>query len=152
MKFTPKSREEAMQSGLLPKGNYQFTVKQAFSKVSKKSGNPMIELILSIWDSSGREHQIYDYLMESVEHKLRHFCYSIGCGDMSETGEFDIFKVMNRTGTCKIRVKEDNEGYLPKNEVVDYLMENIDAASLDISNGFKAAAEIDQEFSDTVPF
>lgn len=151
MKFTPKSKEEAMQIGLLPKGNYPFVVKQAYNKTSKSSGKPMIEIILGVWDSNGREHQIYDYLMESVEHKLRHFCYAINCGEMSEIGEFDIFKVMNKNGICKIIIKEDKTGeYLPKNVVVDYIVDEKNSAVM--SESAINAIQDTKSLNDELPF
>lgn len=122
MKFNPKSEEEVKNLGLLEKGNYAFLVKNATEQVSKQ-GNQMIKLTLIVWGEDGREHKIFDYLMESMEFKLHHFCYSIGLGEMSEKGEFDCEKVIQKQGECKIYIKEDKTGeYLPKNSIADYII------------------------------
>lgn len=124
MKFTPKTKEEALSAGLLEKGNYEFTVIAAKEKESK-AGNPMIEILIKIWGENGREHLLYDYLMESVEHKFRHFFYSIGMGEMSEKGEVDCELLKGASGVCKIYIKEDKTGqYSPKNSVADYILNN----------------------------
>jgi Protein of unknown function (DUF669) len=141
MKFTPKTKEEAMRAGLLPKGVYPFVVIKAENKTSK-SGNPMVELLLKIWDVNGKEYLMYDYLMESIEYKLRHFCYSIGMGEMSEKGEFDVYEVKGKQGSCKIIIKEDKNGeYPPKNSVSDYLEE----LPLSLHNAKKQVAFEDSE-------
>lgn len=130
MKFTPKSKEEALTVGLLQKGNYPFVVVKAEERISK-SNNPMIKVLLKVWDDSGREYLVYDYLMESIEHKLRHFCYSIGHGEMSEKGEFDCDLVKNKQGVCKIYTQEDKSGqYQPKNAVADYILSDHNVESL----------------------
>lgn len=149
MKFPPKTKEEAMSAGLVKKGDYQFQVISAKEKISQ-NGNPMIALMLRIWDESGSEHNIFDNLMMSVEYKLRHFCYSVGLGEMSEKGEFDYDLVLNRMGVCKIYIQEDKSGqYAPKNSVSDYLINN------DNDNNLipKKTNEMDNAFiDDSIPF
>jgi len=122
MKFAPKTREETYALDLLPKGIYSFEVIKAENKESK-SGNAMIEILIKVWDEKGKPYPIFDYLMESFESKLRHFCYAIGHGEMSEKGEFDCELALNKTGVCRIYIKEDKSGqYAPKNAVADYLL------------------------------
>ncbi len=122
MKFTPKTREEALTIKLLEKGNYAFKVLASKEKISQ-SGNPMIEILIKVWDETGKEHLLYDYLMESFEAKLRHFCYSINLGEMSEKGEFDCELIKSKNGVCRIYIKEDKTGLYPsKNAVADYIV------------------------------
>lgn len=149
MKFTPKSKEEALSVGLLPKGNYPFVVLKAEEKVSK-SNNPMIQVLLKVWDESGHEHLVYDYLMESIEHKLRHFCYAIEEGSMSETGNFDCELVKDKQGSCKIYIQEDKSGqYAPKNAVADYLIPMDNGANL---KSAKNDGESDPFGTEDIPF
>lgn len=149
MKFEPKTREEAMSIGLLKKGDYPFQVISAKEKISQ-NGNPMIALMLRVWDESGGEHNVFDNLMMSVEYKLRHFCYSVGLGEMSEKGEFDCDLVINKMGVCKLYIQEDKNGqYPPKNSVADYLINNDNEANLTL----KKTSEINNDFKDDdVPF
>jgi hypothetical protein len=149
MKFNPKSKEEAMSAGLLPKGNYPFVVKNATEEVSK-SGNSMVKLILCVWDENGREHTLFDYLMESIEYKLHHFCYAIGLEDISLTGEFDCHRVIGTQGVCKIYIKEDKTGeYPPKNAIADYVLKEKNKNEKEI----KGSKESKEEFIDSeIPF
>lgn len=125
-KFTPVSEEEIAKSNLLEKGEYTFYVKQAEYKTSR-AGNPMIELILSVHDHNNKEHIIYDYLMdgESLQYKIRHFCYSIGIGDKYELGGFNIEDCVNKNGAAKVYIREDKTGqYKPKNAISDYMLKS----------------------------
>lgn len=120
--FTPKSEEEITKSGLLEKGEYDFVVKSAQIKPSKSSGKPMVELVLGVWDKEGREHTIFDYLVDAIEYKIRHFCYSVGLGDKYEAGGFYPEESIGKNGLCKVFIKEDKSGqYPPKNSIADYL-------------------------------
>jgi hypothetical protein len=114
------TEEEVMTSRLLPKGDYPFVVKACQQKISK-SGNPMIEVQLSIKDDNGREHLIFDYLMESVAFKLRHFFVAVGMEDDYMSGTINPAKAIGRSGIAKLFIQEDkNKIYGPKNAVQDY--------------------------------
>lgn len=149
MKFPPKTREEALTVKLLEKGNYPFIVLKAENKISQ-SNNPMIQLLLKIWDEKGREHLVYDLLMESLEFKLRHFCYAIGHGEMSENGEIDCELIKGKQGECKIYIQEDKSGkYPPKNAVADYLIPMDNVGNLTLP---KNKTQNSNEFEDECPF
>jgi hypothetical protein len=123
MNFEPMPKEEMLQLGLLPKDTYPFVVKAATEKTSK-SGNPQIEVLLTVYDERGREHLLYDYLSPAFESKLRHFCYAIGLGKMSEEGKFDTSIVVGQQGECKVYIREDKTGqYPPKNAIGDYIID-----------------------------
>lgn len=135
MNFEPMPKEEMLKLGLLPKGTYPFVVKAATEKVSK-SGNPQIEVLLMVYDERGREHLLYDYLSPMLESKLRHFCYAIGLGKMSEEGKFDTSLVNGCHGECKIYIREDKTGqYPPKNAIGDYVIDlNLRATVINENN------------------
>lgn len=119
--FNPQTEDMLAKASLLEKGEYSFEVQSAIQKVSR-SGNSMIELILGVWDIDGRVHQVYDYLMESMAYKIRHFCYSVGLGEKYELGGFRDSECLGKSGKCKIIIQEDKTGqYRPKNSVQDYL-------------------------------
>jgi hypothetical protein len=149
MNFDPKTKEEAFKVNLLPKGNYQFEVLRAEDTVSG-GGQPMVRILLKVWDETGKPHPLWDVLMESYEFKLRHFCYCVGLGEMSETGKFDCDLVIGKSGVCKIYIKEDKTGeYLPKNAVADYLINNDNNANLMVAK----RSEVSDVFKDdSIPF
>lgn len=120
MRFKPLSEEEVARAGLLEKGTYPFEVRQAVQKKSK-AGNDMIELVLCVWDKNGREYLVYDYLMESSEYKLRHFCYTTGLQEKYDSGELRDTDCL-KSGYCKVMIREDKSGlYPPRNSVADYI-------------------------------
>lgn len=124
MKFTPKTKEEALTVKLLDKGNYQFEVLKAEQKETS-NGSPAINVMLKVWGEDDNTYLVWDMLSEAFDFKLRHFCYAIGHGEMSEKGEFDCELVLNKIGVCKIYIKVDKTGQYPdKNAVADYLLNN----------------------------
>jgi hypothetical protein len=119
MRFTPVSEAEAIN--LLPEGVYDFVVKVAEEKISKK-GHPMIKVTLSIYDNKGVEKLITDYLMEAMMFKLIHFCQTTGLYDKFQEGNLEATDLLGATGKVKIRIEEDETGmYDPKNAVRDYV-------------------------------
>ena len=142
LNFKPLNDAEIQALSLIPPGEYPFKVKFAEAKISQ-SGNPQIKIILAIL-ADGRERNVYDYLMtiESMLFKLRHFCYATGLDQQYEAGTLTADNCLNRTGTCKIGVKEDKTGkFLPTNIVLDYIK------SENVSQTPAPAA-----FNDDIPF
>ncbi len=121
MKFNVKSDAELSVMNLIPEGEYQFEVQSAEDTTSK-SGNDMIKLVLCVWDSEGRQHTIYDYLLEAMPKKLKHFAKHIGLLDKYESGELLATECIGKCGTLHLVIQEDKTGkYPPKNSVADYL-------------------------------
>lgn len=126
--FNPKTEQEVLTANLLEKGEYPFVVKSCQAKTSK-SGNPMLEVVLCVWDKQGKEHTIFDYLMESMEFKLRHFFVSIGMEESYMKGAIEPASTVGKQGHVKIFIREDKTGqYQPKNAVGDYLVAKGEAA------------------------
>jgi len=121
--FVPKN-EEDLQT-LLTVGIGSFEVSKAIAKPDK-NGKPMIKLILKVWDESGQEGIIFDYLMLN-EHKfslrkIRHFCYAIGIGNLYEDGKLNASDCEGKFGKLQIGIQKDKEGNYPdKNNVRDYI-------------------------------
>lgn len=121
MKFTPKSEKELAEEGLLKPDNYDFEVLEASDEVSKKSGNPMIKLKLQVFGHDGRSIHIFDYLMEAMAFKLRHFCDGAGILPKYEAGEVTALDCKGRTGKVLLAIQSDKAGIYPdKNVVKDY--------------------------------
>jgi hypothetical protein len=118
MKFTPKSDEELLN--LLPDGDYDFVVIKAEDTISK-SGNEMIKLTLKVLDHQGNERQIFDYLLEAMAFKVKHFAQAVGLDNLYELGGYEASDCLHRTGRCTIGKEESQNGYQPKNKLVDYI-------------------------------
>lgn len=123
LRFEPKTKEEAFKVNLIEKGNYPFKINSAMEKTSSK-GEPLIELILTVFDQEGKKHIVYDYLSPKFE-KFYHFIYAIGEGKMAQDGTLFLDRLKDKEGLCKIYIKEDKTGQYPnKNAVADYLLQN----------------------------
>lgn len=108
---------------LLPKGNYEFTVLEAKETVSKK-GSPMLVLTLGIYDQVSLQPRgrIYDYLLESMPHKLHHAAYGCGLGEKYEQGNIEASDFQGKNGTIHVGIQQDKTGQYPdKNVVLDYV-------------------------------
>lgn len=105
--------------GLLPEGQYEAVVKSAKEKVSK-SGNPMIELILSCYSSTGAKYDVFDYLLSTDDWawKVRHFCESAGIDWRG--GDLDDFECVEKNVRVNLGIKRQ-PGYADKNNISDYL-------------------------------
>lgn len=126
--FNSMTEEQLDALSLVPPGNYDFEVLKATKKVSK-TGNPMAELQVQIWDAEGRTHNIYDYLVFSGVplniRKISHFCKAVGLKEAYDKGQLpeDLY---GYSGKCKVDVRDPqpnpNGGfYDKKNVIVDYL-------------------------------
>lgn len=126
--FTPMTDEEISASNLVEAGNYDFEVVKSTRK-SSKSGNPMAELMLTIWDKEGKSHNLYDYLVFSNialnVKKIKHFCDATGLTKEYERGTLPE-NLTRLGGKVEIGIKDEqpnpNGGFYPKkNIVVDYM-------------------------------
>lgn len=123
MKFDPKTEEEVTQGGLLPKGEYDFEVKNA-EEGQSKAGNDMISLTLHVYNSEGGYHRVLDWLVstDGGAYKVRHFAYAVGLGTQYERGELCAEDLEGVTGRCKIVIQKSKDPqYQDKNSVADYL-------------------------------
>jgi hypothetical protein len=111
--------EAAAMDGLLPEGQYEAVVKRAEEKVSK-SGNPMIELIVTCFTVTGAKVDVFDYLLSTDDWawKVRHFCESAGLEWAG--GSLNDHQCVDRNVRVNLSIKKQ-AGYPDKNSVADYL-------------------------------
>lgn len=122
MKFNPKTEEQIAVAGLIPPGEYPFEVLFAEDQISKKE-NAMIKLKIGIYNAEGKCFHVTDYLVGTMESKLRHFADSTGLLPQYQSGTLSAEQTVGRTGTCRVVIKVDPTGtYNPKNEVKDYVV------------------------------
>ena len=126
MRFVPKSSEEIALDSLLPEGVYPFEVLAAVDTLSK-AGNEMLKLKLVVFGDGDVTH-VYDYLLEKLAYKLRHFAEATGLLTEYEAGELTADMCLNKEGYCKLAV-ERQEGYEPRNTVKDYVVQAKPAAT-----------------------
>lgn len=158
--FQPLTDEEIEMMGLVPEGEYRFEVAKATSKMSN-GGNPMIELVLKVWDKNGSEQQVYDYLVSTPKmmFKVKHFCDSVGLTQEYLKGHFQDWQCTGKSGRAYIVVtkgKPNDEGgmYPDKNSVRDYIKSttnNIGSASASIALP-ALTPKAEPEHDDDIPF
>lgn len=118
MKFNPKTEKEIEEGNLLENGEYGFDILIAEDTYSKK-GNEMIKLKLKIY-AGDSEKRLFDYLLEEMEFKLRHFCDSVGLLSEYNMGALTADMCIGRSGKCNI-VKKEDKVYGLQNVIKDYV-------------------------------
>jgi len=134
------SEEQAMQERyqLLKKGEYEGYVKESIDKMSS-SGNPMMDMTITVYDESGRSYDIRDFLVftKPMMWKIVHFAKSSGLLQEYMKGKLCSDLVKNKRVRVKINLEEGREipldklkdkpqgsKYPDKNKIEDHLVNN----------------------------
>jgi hypothetical protein len=127
MKLTTMTEEELSAVSLIEPGVYNFEVMKATDELSKSSGKEMIKLMLRMWDKNGSERIVFDYLLDSMPHKLKHFTDCTGLADKYTFGAMSAEDCIGRTGKLELVIQKgkqrpDGSGmYNDSNSVKDYV-------------------------------
>lgn len=144
-KFNPTIEEKNNDAKegyqVFPEGEYDFVVKRATKKMSK-SGNEMLEVILTCSNEENKT-DVFDWLLEAMKHKLKHFCETTGFIKEYENGEIDEDFIVGAKGKVNLIV-EDSEAYGTRNKVKDYV---VNGTKIEIVSGSS-----DDFISDDIPF
>lgn len=129
MKFQPKQESELNEFSLLENGIYPFQIMYAVDQISK-NGNEMIKMTVKIFGNDGREHILFDYLLEAIGYKLRHFAEHTGLLDKYNAGEFSSSDCIGKCGKADIivqkgQLKPDGSLYQDRNSVKDYIKSDV---------------------------
>jgi hypothetical protein len=129
MRFTAKTEEELQNTGLLEVGIYPYQIIDSKETISK-AGHEMIELKLMIWDKEGRERIMFDWLLEAMGYKLRHFCESHNMLDKYNEGLLTALDCRDKQGKVDVIVQagkpNPNGGmYSSRNSVKDYVVAEV---------------------------
>lgn len=148
--FNPLTDAEIDAMNLMSKGEYSFEVIKSSRKTSK-SGNPMAELQLRVWDDKGVEHYVYDYLVFSNINlnirKVKHFCESVGLIEEYKKGSIPE-ELDGKSGKVIIDIRDEQPkeggGFYPKKNIVsDYVIGSPNIPKTETKEEF---------FSDHIPF
>jgi hypothetical protein len=121
MRFEAKSQQELNESRLLPKGDYDFEIVDAWETHST-AGNEMIELEVRISDGNGLSRKLADYLVPKRPEKLRHCAAACGVLDRYEAGEVSESDFKGKRGRLKLGVERAKRGFPPRNIIQDYVV------------------------------
>jgi len=120
MRFSPMTEADLDRASLLEPGVYPFEVIAANEEISK-AGNEMIKMKINVVGPNGQQAHIYDYLMEKLAFKLRHFCEATGLLAKYEAGTLSELDCEGKAGFVKIKIDAANGSYSAKNSVQDYV-------------------------------
>lgn len=148
MKFVPKSEKEIAEASLWPNGEYAFEIIEAADKVSKTSGNEMIELKMKVYNDEGAHIFVNDYLLESMAYKLRHAAVACNALDKYEAGSLSSHDFMGQAGRVKLKIQKSKDPqYADKNVIGDYVVKK-DGEETPVSSNVSGTPIHD----DTIPF
>lgn len=131
------SEQDAMAERfqLLKEGEYEAVIISSEDKQSK-TGNPMMDMILNVYDENGKTHEVRDFLVftKAMMWKVIHFANSSGLLKEYESGSLCSENVVNKRLRVKIVVEEGSEihqdklkgkplgsKYPDKNKVSEYI-------------------------------
>lgn len=153
MRFSPQSEADVAKSaskfGPWPNGVYDFEITEASDETSTK-GNDMIALTLHIFNSDGDRRTVFDYLLDSIPHKLRHAAYACGLGSTYESGNLIGADFYGKTGRAKIGIQPEKDGYQAKNVVRDYIVEKNSGVSAQVQDRRQPTPT--ENLDDEIPF
>ncbi len=132
------SIDESMQERfqLLPDGEYEAVIDKSEDKISS-SGNPMMDMHLSVYDKEGRTHSVRDFLVftKGMMWKVIHCAESAGILSEYESKKFCSatihgrnvrVRVVTEKGSLipdeKLNGKAPGARYPDKNKVEDYVI------------------------------
>ena len=125
MNYTPKTEEQLAEESLLPEGIYDFEIVGTDDRSSKK-GNEMITLKLRVFDGSGGERHVFDYIAFGSsfgERKFRHAANTCGLLEVYNSGNLTALDFLRKSGRAKIKQQKGTEDFpKPKNVVADYII------------------------------
>lgn len=120
MNFQPKEEKDLKTFDPLPAADYDFDILNAEDTISK-SGNPMIKINIGLYVDGKVKNRVFDYLLPSMEAKLRHFCDTVGLLSQYQNGTLESADCIGRSGKARIAIDPAKNGYEAKNIVKDYV-------------------------------
>lgn len=131
------TEQEAMEErfNLLKEGEYDAVI-TASSDAQSKTGNPMMDMTVSVYDENGKAHDVRDFLVftSKMMWKVIHFAESAGCLPGYEDGQLCSEMAVGKRVRVKINVEEGSEipqdklkgkslgsKYPDKNKIEDYI-------------------------------
>lgn len=122
MQFNPITEQEFSDRKLLPRGDYDFEILDAWEKTSE-AGNPMIEVKVRVSRNGGSmSRDLSDYLHTKRPEKLRHCCAACDLMAEYESGSLEEDDFKGKCGRLRLGVERGRRGYASRNVIEDYLV------------------------------
>lgn len=118
---------------ILAEGEADFKVQEVIEAVSKKTGEPMLKVVLSVTDANGNNGLVDEYILSSGPWKLKNLCWAVNRPDIyneSSDGKLNSIRLVAERGRCIIKTdKPENPKFNERSIVAKYI------------DGVKAAAD-----------
>ena len=132
------SEQDAMNERfqLMKEGVYEGVITVSSDTKSQNSGNPMMDITVTVYDENGRTHEVRDFLVftKQMMWKVIHFAESAGLLKEYEEGKLCSEVALNKMVLVKLTVEQGSEipaeklngkaagsRYFDKNKIEDYL-------------------------------
>jgi hypothetical protein len=132
------TEQEAMAERfqLLKEGEYDALITSSMDKTSTNSGNPMMDMTVTVYDEKGKSHDIRDFLVftKPMMWKIVHFSDSAGISKEYQNGVLCSKYALNKHVKVKVGIEEGRpipaeklngkslgSKYQDKNKIEDYL-------------------------------
>lgn len=132
------TEQEAMAERfqLIKEGEYEAVITASSDTKSASSGNPMMDMTVTVYDENGKNHDVRDFLVftKQMMWKVVHFAESAGIEKEYEAGKLCSQVSINKVVRVKIIVEQGSEipqdklkgkplgsKYPDKNKVEDYI-------------------------------
>lgn len=156
------SEQEAIEErfNLLKEGEYDAVILASQDKVSANRGNPMMDIMLQVFDETGKARNVRDFLVftKSMMWKVIRFADSAALLKEYEEGKLCSEVAVGQRVRVKIGIEEGGEisqdklqgkaagsKYPDKNKVEDYIKRSE-------QNPVESKTKTDPELDDDVPF
>jgi hypothetical protein len=140
------SEQEAMAERfqLIKEGIYDAVITASQDTTSASSGNPMMDMTVTVYDENGKTHDIRDFLVftKQMMWKVVHFAESANIVKEYEAGKLCSQIAINKTVQVKIVVEQGSEipqdklkgkplgtRYFDKNKIEDYIKKDENGSS-----------------------
>ena len=153
MKVTPKTEAQLIEESLMPDGVYDFEIVSAVDTKSK-AGNDVIKIGLNVFDHEGKPRGMNDYIVDSMEFKIRHAADACKILDKYEAGELLGEDFAGKTGKLRIGKQPDSRDGTLRNVVKDYIKRSDAAYGIDAPTGYTKPAKSapTPAIDDEIPF
>lgn len=123
--FDWQDPEEMTAFKVLEEGEATFKVHDVVEATSKKTGEAMLKVVLSVTDSKGANSFVDDYILSSHPWKLKNLCWAINKPEIyteSSDGKLNPMRLVAEKGKCIIKTdKPDNPNFQERSVIAKYL-------------------------------
>lgn len=132
---------------LLKEGEYDAVIESSVDKTSANSGNPMMDMTISVFDETGKQHDVRDFLVftKAMMWKVIRFSQAAGLTKDYEAGKLCSEVAIGNRVRVKVVIEQGSEipadklkgkpagsRYSDKNKIDDYIVVSTGAPTTDV--------------------